>query len=149
MGTYDHRFVFPLVHVSPYVVGQREIYGVDGAERRFQYYRSGGRRGGGAGRSGAEHAYGRGSARSGRRAAVVRRRFGTLVQRSVEQAPGAAHHSQSVHVVVFVCYFLFEHRDNNYITVSQLTANVCYNNRPVITVVYIYLLGAARNGLLL
>lgn len=85
---------------------QGDIHGVDGAERRFQDNGlSGRRRRGGAGGSGGEHAYGRSRARrvkSGRspgrrRATVVRRRFGTHVQRSVEHTPGAGHHSQSVH----------------------------------------------------
>lgn len=39
---------------------------------------------------------------------VRRRRFATLSQRSVEQAPGAnLHHSQSVHGVVDVTTFVF------------------------------------------
>lgn len=94
--TYNHRLVFPLVHVPPYVFGQGDIHGVDGAERRFQNYLSGWRRRGGTGGSGAEHAYGCSPGR--RRATVARRRSGTLVQRSVQHAPRAGHHSQSVHV---------------------------------------------------
>lgn len=36
VGTHYHRLVLPLVHVSPDVVGQREVHVVAGTERRLQ-----------------------------------------------------------------------------------------------------------------